>query len=580
MRSHPWRLLAVLVLLTAVVIAGWVGWQGWHVNRDLSAAVDDAGTLQQAVTSGDDASAQQSLAGLRQHSSAAAERTNGATWSLLTKLPGVGDDAAGVRVVSNVIDDLSRDGIEPLVNTSRDLQSLLPKVGAISVPAIQALQGPVSSGGASFAKADEQLSAEDSSGYVEALQTKYRDLASRVSKARAVLTTADTALQVMPALLGEDGKRNYLLVFQNNAEIRATGGLPGALSLMTADNGKVELTKQVAANTFGEAAEPVLPLTDAEQKIYDKQLGTFFLDANFTPEFPRTADLMKARWEQVYPQKLDGVFSIDPVALSYILKATGPVDVKDGTLTSDNAVDELLHGAYLRYAKPADQDAYFQSVARAVFDKVSSGAESPQELIRALVRGADEHRLYVHSFQSEQQGLAGSEVAGEIVTDPTAAPQVGFYLNDGTGAKMSYYLRYDVQVDATSCNGGKQGLTGHARLVSDAPLDAASLPDYVTGAGVYDVKPGSQFVLVELYGPVGGEISKVQLNDKTIKGFPPVQSDGRGVSTVALDLKPRQVVDLTWQMTTGRQNSGDVQVGVTPSVVSGNSSSAVPSACS
>ncbi len=43
----------------------------------------------------------------------------------------------------------------------------------------------------------------------------------------------------MPAFLGADGDRNYLYVFQNNAEVRSTGGLPGNISLVHASDGRV-----------------------------------------------------------------------------------------------------------------------------------------------------------------------------------------------------------------------------------------------------------------------------------------------------------------------------------------------------
>ncbi len=91
--------------------------------------------------------------------------------------------------------------------------------------------------------------------------------------------------------------RNYLLIFQNNAEARSTGGLPGAATILNATDGKITIPKAAQAPGFGELDKPVLPLTKEENKIFFDQLGTYFQDANFTPDFPRTADLMAARWK-------------------------------------------------------------------------------------------------------------------------------------------------------------------------------------------------------------------------------------------------------------------------------------------
>ncbi|GAA4708337.1 DUF4012 domain-containing protein [Nocardioides conyzicola] len=578
-RRKVW--IAVSVFLGLVLLgAAWVGWTAYRVNQSLSAAVDDVTTLRAAIEDGDDTAADAALDRLEQHSGSAAGRTDGPTWWVLEQLPSYGDDAEGVAVVSSVIDDLTTSGIRPLVEVSGDLDSIVPRDGKIDPAAVEALQTPTADAGAAFEQANDQLSAEDPSGYVERLRSKYRELARQVSDAAAALGSAETAVQVLPAMLGSNSAQNYLLIFQNNAEIRATGGLPGAVSLVHADNGAVSMTRQVAASSFGFTAKPVLPLTAAEKEIYDDKIGTFFLNANVQPSFPRASDFWKARWEQVYPEQVDGVLSIDPVALSYVLGATGPITVGDITLTEDNAVDELLHQVYVRYSDPADQDTFFRDVASAMFNKISQGADSPRDLISALAQGADEHRIYVHDFdQSVQSKLSGTGVAGELKTEPGPNPQVGVYLTDATGAKMSYYLRYDVDVQATYCTGGVQGLAGHARLVSDAPTDAAGLPPYITGGGVYGTKAGNQLVFVRLFGPVGGAVGTVALNGKPITGFPAVDYDGRKVFTAVVELKPQQNADLTWRMKSGPRQTSDVQVSVTPSVQPGVSSSVVKTAC-
>jgi uncharacterized protein DUF4012 len=578
-RRKVW--VAGSILLGMVLLAAaWAGWTAYRVNQDLNAAVHDVTALRQAIEDGDDAAANSELDRLEKHSGAAAGRTDGPTWAVLEHLPAYGDDAHGVALVSSVIDDLSKSGVRPLVQVSADLNSIVPKGGKIDPAAVEFLQEPVSKAGIAFAAADDRLSAEDPSGYVERLRSKYRELARQVNDAADALGSADTAVKVLPAMLGADGAQNYLLVFQNNAEIRATGGLPGAVSLVHADDGAVSMTRQVAASSFGVTDKPVLPLTPPEQAIYGDVMGTFFVNANLQPDFPRASELWKARWEQVYSDKVDGVLSIDPVAVSYILGATGPIKVGDVTLSEGNAVDELLHRVYLRYKNPDDQDAFFRVVAKTMFDKISSGAESPRDLIKALSKGAGEHRVYVHDFDGQvQSDLTGTGIAGDLETDAGPHPQVGVYLTDATGAKMSYYLQYKVVVGGTYCTGGVQGLSGHAVLMSRAPAEAASLPDYITGGGAYGVEPGSQLVFVRIYGPVDGTVSAVALNGKPITGFPAVDDNGRKVFTAVVELKPQQKVDLTWRMKSGPGQTADTQVFVTPSVQPGSGSSTATSAC-
>lgn len=579
-RRKVWVAVAIVVGVL-VLGAAWSAWTAYQVNRDLAAAVDDATTLRAAIEDGDDSAADRALDALQRDAGAAADRTGGLTWGLLEQLPSFGDDANGVAVVSDVVDDLSRDGIQPLVDASGDLDSLAPKDGRIDPAVVQALQSPVDTAHAAFLDADQRLSAEDSSGYVERLRSKYRDLARQVRDAASALGSADTAVKVLPTMLGVDGARNYLLVFQNNAEVRATGGLPGAVSLVRADGGAISMTKQVAANSFGNTAAPVLPLTAGERDVYGDIVGTFFLNANLQPDFGRASDFWKARWEQVYPERVDGVLSLDPVTISYVLGATGPLEVDGVELTEDNAVDELLHEVYIRYEDPKAQDVFFRAVASAMFERITQGVGSPRDLLRALAKGADERRVYVHDFDDAVQAdLDGTGVAGEVATEPTPNPQVGVYLTDATGAKMSYYLRYEADVRATYCTAGVQGLSGRLRLESQAPTNAAtSLPDYITGGGLFGIPKGTQSVFVRLFAPVGGAVGGVALNGKPITGFPAVDYDGRKVFTAVVDLKPQQTADLTWRMRSGTDQTADTQVAVTPSVTGGSGSSVVASVC-
>lgn len=581
MRSRKvWIVVTVVVGL--VLLAGaWAGWTAYRVNEDLSAAVDDVTMLRAAIEDGDDSAADDALAALQEHADGASDLTSGPTWAVLEQLPRFGDDARGVAVASAVVDDLSEQAIRPLVDASADLDALAPRAGRFDPGAIVSLQEPVAQAHAALEDASTRLDAEDASGYVERLRSKYRLLAREVRETATALDTADRAVQVLPTMLGVDSTRHYLLVFQNNAEIRATGGLPGAVSVLRAADGEVALTRQVAANTFGFTQRPVLPLTPSEQEVYGDKLGTFFLNANLQPDFPRAAELWKARWEQVYPTTVDGVISLDPVAISYLLEATGPIEVDGTTVDSDNAVDLLLHDTYVRYPDPADQDAFFRSVARTMFDRVSSGVAEPRALISALARGADEHRVYVHDFDEAVQGqFAGTGAAGELQSAATEEPQVGVYLSDATGSKMSYYLRYDASVDATYCTAGVQGLSGHLSLSSEAPADAAtSLPVYVTGGGAYGVPAGTQRVFVRIFGPVGGSIGAVTLNGTPITGFPAVDYDGRSVFTAVVDLEPGRMADLTWRMKSGPDQDGDVDVRVTPGIGRGSTSSTVSSAC-
>src|SRR5690242_17491759 len=108
------RLVALVALAGAILYLGLVAWNTWRVNTSLNAAVDDARSLRAALATGNQGRVDMALAALQDDSTTARDHADGPTWSSLTHLPVLGDDARGVRLVSDVIHQLSHHGLRPL----------------------------------------------------------------------------------------------------------------------------------------------------------------------------------------------------------------------------------------------------------------------------------------------------------------------------------------------------------------------------------------------------------------------------------------------------------------------------------
>lgn len=577
------RVRLVFSLLAAAGIffllaAGLVAWQALQVNSALRAAVADADTFRAALEAGDEQEVDAALNDLQDSAGEAGERTSGLRWSILTHTPVIGDDARGVRAAATAVSDLS-EALAPVAQRATDLDALLPEGGRVALEAVAELQQPVNQAAQALEAADARLQAEDSRGYVDQFRARYDELAGLVGDAADAMDAASVAVDLMPLALGAEDPQRYLLVFQNNAEIRATGGLPGALSLLNADNGRISLGRQVAASSFGERSTP-LPVTKEEEEVFTDYLGRYMLDANFTPAFPRTAELMKQRWEEVHPERLDGVLSLDAVAISYLLEATGPLSVDGYDLTADNAVDVLINQIYIDRPDPQAQDAFFRQVVSAMFGRILQGdLGRPRELLAALVRGGNEHRIYTHFFDDGAQDLiADRSIAGEPAMPEGNAERIDVTLNSGTASKMSYYLDYDVRVSSAMCSNGVESAKVTARLRSTAPLDAAtSLPPYLSGTGINGVAPGKQLVEVRLFTPSGGAVREFSINGKDFKPDKSPLGD-RATTTAYIFLEPEQTAEVTWQVT-APPVAGAREVRVTPGIEPRNYSSQLSGAC-
>src|SRR4028118_1271700 len=88
-------------------------------------------------------------------------------------------------------------------------------------------------------------------GVVGGLAGPVRELEAKLLDVTSVTDRASKAAELLPPMLGAGGKRTYLVLFQNTAEIRATGGIPGSVATLTADKGALSLKSEGTASVLG-----------------------------------------------------------------------------------------------------------------------------------------------------------------------------------------------------------------------------------------------------------------------------------------------------------------------------------------
>lgn len=581
-RERPAVLAGLAVLSAVVLVALWCGLTVWRAADGLQEVERSGRVLRQQLVEGDADGARRALADFQAASAAARARTDGPTFGLLERLPVVGDDAAAVAVAADVLDDLGREGLPPVVESAEQVtaRAFHPQGHRFPLERIAALQDPARQSEAAFDEAAHRLAATDSSALVGPLRTRFDQLRSLVVSGRETLGSAYRAATIMPELLGRDGPRRYLLVLQNNAELRSTGGLAGSVSLLEARDGRVDIVHQEPSHNFGITDRSPVPLTREERQVFGDTLGQYFLNAVMTPDIPRAAELMAAHWRQDRGQPIDGVLLVDPVAVSYLLDGTGPVAVPGYTpVTAETVVTAVENTIYRLTTDFAAHDAYQNAVAKAVFDVLADGRGDAVDVVTALTRGVAEGRIRMHSFDpAVQEQVAGTAIAGEMPGDEAA---LGVYLNDATASKMSFYLDYDVSVVSRSCEGAAQELAGTVELTNDTPDDVADLPPTVTGytgpgAGF---RPGDQKVVAYLMVPASGDVVEVEVAGRRIDPPATFPLQGRTVAPVFVHLRPEESQAIEFVVRTGPTQTGDVEVFVTPGATAGSASRTVPSTC-
>lgn len=557
-RLHRRRSIAVvwtsvvLVLLVASVM--WICVKASTIRSELDAAAHSISQLKDDVTGNKPKEARLSVDELRSHTAAARAAAEDPLWTLASAVPAFGDNFGAVAEIARSADDVSTLAVTPLVKVfdSLNWDSLIPSSAGSNLEPIQHASPSVSAAAHAVRVSAERLDQIDANSLWPQVAEPLTRAREQLQAVTGALNASADAAQIAPGMLGAEGPRHYLLMIQNNAEVRASGGIPGALAVLTFDKGKLTLGAQSSAGDVG-AMSPILPVDAEQQQIYSGRLGKYMQDVNLTPDFPTSAHTAQAMWARKSGQNVDGVISIDPVALSYILDATGPVKItnpeviaiaKSGLpteLTGQNVVPTLLSAVYSKIEDPRLQDVYFADVAKEIFAALSSGQGKAKGLIEGITRGAAEGRVLAWSSMSAEQAVIAKYPLSGSIAGPSVAPaQFGVYFNDGTGAKMDYYVKRTVQL-VEGCPGGDYGqVTVRVTSTNTAPADAAtSLPAYVTGGGAFGVPPGTVQTNVTAYGPVQANVQTATLDGEKAY-FAAYHQSNRPLGTMTVKLAPGQ----------------------------------------
>ncbi|MFC9333922.1 DUF4012 domain-containing protein [Arthrobacter sp. NPDC057009] len=421
------------------------------------------------------------------------------------------------------VDDVVNTAAEPLLHValSDGWAAFAPVDGRFDLKHLEEMSPRVVTASNTVDLTYARLKSIDQSLLLAQVRQPLTEATAALGEVRGGLRVVADTSRILPDMMGNDGPRNFLVLVQNNAEVRATGGLPGALAVLRVEDGKIALVAQSSGSAMGKF-NPSVPVDKEQTRIYTERLGTYISDVNLTPDFPTAARSAKTMWEQRHHDVIDGVIALDPVVLSHILEAGGPIAITAGadgqglpaTLTKDNVVATLLSDVYTNLPSNDLQDTYFAAVSQKVFEKVASGNIPVENLLTSFKKSIEENRLYIWSARKEEQDVLGStDVGGSVAGRNSGGASYGVYFNDGTGAKMDYFVHRKIElVQACQLEGGATGKVRVTLKNTVAANAASSLPWSVTGGGAYGTPPGKIATNVVVYGPSQAQIEGAFMN--------------------------------------------------------------------
>ncbi len=209
-------------------------------------------------------------------------------------------------------------------------------------------------------------------------------------------------------LLGANGPRKYLFLFQNNQEMRATGGFIGTYGILSIDSyGRVQkFFVDGIFNPDGQLTDKIVP----PKPIQKISVSWSLHDSNWFPDFPLSAKKAMLFYEKTGGPTVDGVIAVTPVVMQKLLAITGPIkmDKYNLVLTKDNFIENIQYEVEENYDKKENRPKkILADLTPIVFNKILS-SDDPKilfKIMEVVERSLSEKQIILFSANDNLQKI-------------------------------------------------------------------------------------------------------------------------------------------------------------------------------
>jgi len=181
---------------------------------------------------------------------------------------------------------------------------------------------------------------------------------TQLNSAHNLLSQAIPFTQLLPELAGYPELSRYLVVLQNNDELRPTGGFIGTYGILEIENGDISNFETHDVYHLDMPIQNKLDVKPPEPLV--KYLGVdkwYMRDANWSPDWPRSAEQILWFYEkesvlnnnEIKP--INGVIAITPDFIMDLMRFTGPITIDDIEFNAQNFQELLQYQVEQGYTK-------------------------------------------------------------------------------------------------------------------------------------------------------------------------------------------------------------------------------------
>lgn len=220
-------------------------------------------------------------------------------------------------------------------------------------------------------------------------------------------------------LIGANGPRKYLFLFQNNQEMRATGGFIGSYGVLDIDSsGRVRnFFIDGIFNPDGQLLDKIIP----PKPIQKISTSWSLHDSNWFPDFPTSARKAMLFYEKTGGPTVDGVITLTPTVMQKMLGVTGPIEMKDYgvVLTQENFIENIQYEVEEDYDKVENRPKKILSdLAPVIIDRLLNSADvkTVSDTMNIFSDALEEKHILIYFSNSDLQRVVSDlGWSGEIL---------------------------------------------------------------------------------------------------------------------------------------------------------------------
>lgn len=358
-------------------------------------------------------------------------------------------------------------------------------------------------------------------------------------------TSLSNIVSVLPDIAGFTKPKTYLVLLQNNMELRPGGGFIGSYAIAKINKGEAEFSLHDVYDADGQLKGHVEPPFVIRRHL--KSIHWYLRDSNFSPEFQTNASASAFFLQQETGEVVDGVIAVDVSFVKMLVGAFEKIEVPDykETVTKDNFYTVVQnHAEKDFFAGSTQKKDFLQSLFRAIQARLGQKDVPYQLLYATLLQGlAEKHVLIASREQSVQNIFTINGMSSTIIDRRNSKDSVLDFVGiseanvgvNKANVGITRSLSYDVIIDANASVSAKltvvyknnktnnayaadyknylRVIVPRGSMLSSISIDndEKKLVPAVIDPKVYEAK---KFV-----EPIGFEVSMEEENNKTLFGF-------------------------------------------------------------